>query len=429
MGERGRKEAHAADRNTRSGDCSALCGIPYGAKDLFAASGGHTTWGSPAFRDQTLAVDATAIRRLRQRGGVLVAKLAMTELAGGGRPARLGSSLQGQARNPWDPSRYAGGSSSGSAIVVAAGLLPYALGSETSGSILGPAAFSGVTGYRPTYGLIPRGGTMTLSWSLDKVGLLARSAADCATVMQALCNADGHRGRSTPDGRRAPLQHLPAGETNFILKTIRIAFAALGIEEAAPSTRPALVAGLSEFRSIVPHLVDLGLPRTIPYDRALETIMTTEAAIGFREELLQGSFHGMDARQLSTLQGGLHVTAGDYFAALEIRESVRTAFAELFERVGAILAVSRTTVAPRLDEPASSPSSTSIADMLTSAANLAGLPGVGFPCGLSAEGLPVGLQLVGPRGSDLLLLRLVSAYQRVTEHHKRHPADTRKDER
>src|SRR5579859_6056691 len=147
--ERARREAAAADRRLSLGDAPVLCGIPYGAKDLLAARGGPTTWGAPPFRDQVFDYDATVISRLKRQGAVLAAKLSLVELVGAARPSQPGASLQGSGRNPWDTSRYSGGSSSGSAACVAAGLLPFALGSETGGSIGGPAAFCGVTGVRP----------------------------------------------------------------------------------------------------------------------------------------------------------------------------------------------------------------------------------------------------------------------------------------
>src|SRR5262245_22517975 len=156
-----------------AGDAPILAGIPYGAKDLIAARGAPTTWGSPAFRDQRFTTDATVVARLGRRGAVLAAKTTLPEFAGGGRPRVPGASIHGSGRNPWDPSRYSGGSSMGSGIVVASGLVPYALGSETAGSILSPATHCGVTGLRPTYGLVPRTGAMALSWTLDKIGVMA----------------------------------------------------------------------------------------------------------------------------------------------------------------------------------------------------------------------------------------------------------------
>src|SRR5438067_3447780 len=201
--ERALAEAARADR-TRGSARSSLHGVPYGAKDLVAAQGAPTTWGAPPYRDQRFSEDATAVARLRRAGAVLAAKLAMVELAGGGGYRYPSASLQGPGRNPWDTGRWSGGSSSGSGAAVAAGLVPWAIGSETSGSIGTPAAFCGVTGLRPTYGLVRRPGAMALSWTLDKLGPMGRTAEDCGIALAAMSGADP--ADPTTSGKRfAPL--------------------------------------------------------------------------------------------------------------------------------------------------------------------------------------------------------------------------------
>src|SRR5579864_8952067 len=167
-----------------------LQGIPYGAKDLLAVKGHPTTWGAPPLAAQVFDEDALIIEKLRKAGAILVGKLAMVELAGGGGYRVASASLQGPGLNPWDRSRWSGGSSSGSAAATAAGLVTFALGSETSGSIITPAAFCGITGLRPTYGLVSRRGAMALSWTLDKIGALCRTAEDCALVLHAIAGSD-----------------------------------------------------------------------------------------------------------------------------------------------------------------------------------------------------------------------------------------------
>src|SRR5580704_3327799 len=167
-----------------------LQGIPYGAKDLLAVKGKPTTWGARPFANQVFNEDAQVIQKLNKTGAILAGKLAMVELAGGGNYRLASASLTGPGLNPWDRTRWSGGSSSGSAAAVAAGLLPFALGSETSGSIITPAAFCGVTGLRPTYGLVSRRGAMALSWTLDKIGPICRSAEDCALVLRVIAGSD-----------------------------------------------------------------------------------------------------------------------------------------------------------------------------------------------------------------------------------------------
>src|SRR5215471_4907933 len=167
-----------------------LQGIPYAAKDLLAVKGKPTTWGARPFAAQVFDEDARVIQNLNKTGAILIGKLAMVELAGGGGYRSAAASMFGPGLNPWDQTRWSGGSSSGSGSAVAAGLVPFALGSETNGSILTPAAFCGVTGLRPTYGLVSRHGAMPLSWTLDKIGPLCRSAEDCAHVLRVIAGND-----------------------------------------------------------------------------------------------------------------------------------------------------------------------------------------------------------------------------------------------
>src|SRR5882724_9234235 len=177
------KQAHAAQKEIAAGKYrGALHGIPYAAKDLLAVKGYPTTWGARPYADQRIDTDATVIKKLEAAGAVLLGKAAMIELAGGLGYRYPSASATGAARNPWNRERWTCGSSSGSAAIVAAGLAPFAIGSETWGSILCPSSHCGVTGLRPTYGRVSRHGAMALSYTLDKVGPLARSAEDCALI-------------------------------------------------------------------------------------------------------------------------------------------------------------------------------------------------------------------------------------------------------
>src|SRR5579859_2181957 len=189
--ERAVKKAKSADDDIkRDRFRSPLLGIPFGAKDLLSLAGVPTTWGAKPYAAQVFDYDATVLQKLDKVGAVLIGKLSMVELAGGGGYRFPAASLFGPGINPWDRSRWSGGSSSGSGSAVAAGLVPFAIGSETSGSILTPSAFCGITGLRPTYGLVSRHGAMALSWTLDKIGPMARSAADCALVLAAIAGPD-----------------------------------------------------------------------------------------------------------------------------------------------------------------------------------------------------------------------------------------------
>src|ERR1700694_1677747 len=185
MPDRALREARAADDDlARGNDRGPLHGIPYGVKDLLAARGAPTTWGAAPFRHQQFDYDATAVEKLGQAGAVLLGKLAMIELAGGMNYNQADASFTGPCKTPWSLEHWSGGSSSGSGASVSAGLVAFALGSETSGSILNPSSYCGVTGLRPTYGRVSRFGAMALSWTLDKVGPICRTAAAAPTVFR-----------------------------------------------------------------------------------------------------------------------------------------------------------------------------------------------------------------------------------------------------
>src|SRR5258706_12062429 len=177
-----------------------LMGIPFGAKDLLSLAGVPTSWGAKPYAGQVFDYDAAALKKLDKAGAVLIGKLAMVELAGGGGYRYAAASLTGPGINPWDRGCWSGGSSSGSGSAVAAGLVPFALGSETSGSIVTPSAFCGVTGLRPTFGLVSRFGAMALSWTLDKIGPMCRTAEDCGLVLQVIAGGDSQDPGSAGEG-------------------------------------------------------------------------------------------------------------------------------------------------------------------------------------------------------------------------------------
>ena len=431
--ERALAEAARADRTRRSAR-SSLHGVPYGAKDLVAAQGAPTTWGAPPYRDQRFSEDATAVARLRRAGAVLAAKLAMVELAGGGGYRYPSASLQGPGRNPWDTGRWSGGSSSGSGAAVAAGLVPWAIGSETSGSIGTPAAFCGVTGLRPTYGLVSRHGAMALSWTLDKLGPMARSAEDCGIALQALAGPD--RSDPTTSGRRfAPLK---GREATGAVRRARLGLAEEDLGHATPEAKRALERGLAELRRIVPTVTRAVLPTDFPYAAMVGTVFGAEGATIFAELIDSGRVDELvDKRQAAGLTQGADIRARDYLKAQRLRAILIERFRALFESVDVIAGPGRTSTAPAIDTALDSrpPGSGSLATpaktdapgpgntALIPAGNLAGLPAVFFPCGFGTDGLPVGLQIVGPPFSEPLLVAIVAAYQRETGHHLKRPKD------
>lgn len=421
-------EARLADRALARGTArSALIGIPYGAKDLLAAVGAPTTWGAPPLAEQTFAEDAGAIQKLRRSGAVLAAKLAMVELAGGGGYRYPSASLHGPGLNPWDTGRWSGGSSSGSGSAVGAGLVPFALGSETSGSIGTPAAYCGVTGLRPTYGLVTRRGAMALSWTLDKIGPMARTAEDCGIVLEAIAGPDA--GDASVSGRR--FRRLDRRRSAAAIKGVRVGYSGDELALATPEARRALQRGIAEFRRVLKlRTVTAALPEGFPYGPLVSTVHAAEGASIFAELIEGGRWEELrDARQKAGLREALEIRARDYLRAMRLRTVLQGRLRELFRDVDVLLSFGRNTTAtpvgaaldaavPATGTPQRPPGNAA----LIAAGNLAGLPAIFFPCGFGTDGLPVGLQLVGPPFSEPLLVALAEAYQRETGHHLKRPA-------
>jgi aspartyl-tRNA(Asn)/glutamyl-tRNA(Gln) amidotransferase subunit A len=356
---------------------------------------------------------------------VLTGKLAMVELAGGGGYRLAAASLTGPGLNPWDRTRWSGGSSSGSAAAVAAGLVTFAIGSETSGSILTPASFCGVTALRPTYGLVSRYGAMALSWTLDKLGPFAHSAEDCGLILHAIAGGDdkdpGSAGKSF---YYAPQYARP-------MKELRIGYAPADYaERAAAAARPAFDAALEALRSAGAQLVETKLPE-FPYEQVLWTILNAEQGAVLEPLIASGKVEELaDQAQIAGLKASLEVSAKDYLKAMRIRRAIQKAFREMFAGLDALVAPGRSGPAPRIDEPlmgggiagASAPAAPAVGfSGLIPAGNLAGLPALALPCGF-AGGLPVALQLVGAPFSENLLLAIGKEYQGRTDWHRKRPA-------
>ncbi len=416
------RKAKDADRELKRGRTrGVLQGIPYAVKDLMSVAGKRTTWGAKPYAEQVLDVTATPIAKLAKSGAALCGKLAMVELAGGGGYRYAKASLTGPGLNPWDRTKWAGGSSSGTAAAVAAGLVPFALGSETNGSIVTPAAFCGVTALRPTYGLVSRYGSMALAWTLDKIGPFARSAEDCGQILDKISGGDSQDPGSAGRGFYYRPELTPA------LKEMRLGFAIEDVEEAADAPlRPVLLEALTNLRDLGVQMKPASLP-DYPYGALVSTIISAEGSNVFRELIESGQVDQLaDARQIAGLRAGLEVTASDYLHAMRIRRDIQAKFAELFREFDILVAPARFSTAPPVEEPLDRPSGRTPAGQnrglrsLIPAGNLAGLPALVLPCGF-AEGLPVAIQLVGRPFSENSLLRIGREYQRQTSWHKRIP--------
>jgi aspartyl-tRNA(Asn)/glutamyl-tRNA(Gln) amidotransferase subunit A len=399
-----------------------LQGIPYAVKDLISVAKQITTWGAKPYAAQVFDYDATVVKRLAKTGAILIGKLAMVELAGGGGYNTAGASLFGPGLNPWDRTRWSGGSSSGSATAVAAAMVPYALGSETSGSIITPSSFCGVTGLRPTYGLVSRYGAMALSWTMDKIGPICRTAEDCGLVLQTIAGSDNN----DPGSAGKSFYYAPQFVRPF--KDIRIGYAPVDFEEwADPAARPALKAALDVIRGIGVQLVESKLPN-LPYGPTTSMVIASEAASIFEPLIRSDKVDQLaDKEQIGGLKAALDIPALDYLKAMRVRRLIQQGFRDVLTTLDILVAPARYGVAPNASEPldrgAYNPSPAPKEPgfrALIPGGNLAGLPALSIPCGF-ANGLPVALQLVARPFNENLILAIGREFQKQTDWHRRRP--------
>jgi aspartyl-tRNA(Asn)/glutamyl-tRNA(Gln) amidotransferase subunit A len=423
--ERAIRQAKTVDAEIKRGRLRGpLQGVPYGAKDLLSVAGQITTWGARPYAAQVFDYDAAAIEKLESAGAPLLGKLAMVELAGGPGYRFASASLTGPGLNPWDRTRWSGGSSSGSAIAVAAGLVPFAIGSETSGSILTPAAFCGVTALRPTYGLVSRYGAMPLSWTLDKLGPFCHSAEDCGLVLETIAGGD-HR---DPGSAGKSFYYTPQYARK--MSDLRIGFAPADFSEwPDDAARPAFQQALETMRGLGATMVETKLP-DFPYGPIVGTIISVDAASVFEPLIASGKVDELaDQKQIAGLKTGLEIPAYVYLKAMRVRRLAQEAIFKLFGDLDVLLTPARPGPAPKIDEPLNhrpdrpKPKDAGLTALIP-AGNLAGLPALSLPCGFAGE-LPVALQLAGPPLTENTLLAVGKEFQSRTDWHKRKPPGAR----
>ncbi len=410
------RDARAAEAEIKAGKIRGLLhGIPYGVKDLLATKEAPTTWGAEPYRAQQFDFDATAIVKLREAGAVLVAKLAMVELAGGMGYNHADASFTGPGRTPWNTAFWSGGSSSGPGAAVAAGLVCFAVGSETSGSILTPASYCGVTGLRPTYGLVSRHGAMALSWTLDKLGPMARSADDAALVLAAMAGPDLQDDSCL--GRRFAWNGQPSSERRW-----RIAVPKGCVEKVQDAVRENFEAALRALGTRVEVTRDVEWP-DLPWGPAVGTIVGAEGASAFRELIESGEVAKL--RCPADRAGGyasLLTPAVDYLHAMRLRRPMRAAMAELFTRFDAVATPGRASVAYPADQDFESiyPGISGGRPVIP-AGNLTGLPASALPSGFGDNGLPTSIAFLGAAFGERALAELGCALQSRSDWHTRRP--------
>lgn len=413
MHDRALREARSADKEIASGTIRGpLHGVPFGAKDLLAAVGAPTTWGAAPYRNQIFDYDATAVKKLTAAGAVLCAKLAMVELAGGFGYNDADASFTGPGRTPWNRAYWSGGSSSGPGAAVAAGLVGFAIGSETNGSIMVPAAFCGVSGLRPTYGRVSRHGAMALMWTSDKLGPMCRSARDAEVVLRAISGQD-------PNDKTSRTRPFP-------MVTGRKPKVAV-MKNATGKTMPAVAHNfeaslkvLEEFCEIVP---DFEIPDG-PYGAVFDAIFNGECAAAFRDLIESGR-----SRELQSADdriGGYQVygsLAVDYVDGIRRRTILNERLTRAITPYDAIVYPTLPTVAYPVGIPFDKayPEEYSGEVQLGSPGNLAGLPSISVPNGFGEHGLPTGLAFMGRAWGEAQLAQIAKGYQARTHFHLERP--------
>ena len=411
--ERALAEARAVEKDLAAGKRRGpLQGIPYGVKDVLAARGAPTTWGCRLFENQTFDEDATVVRRLKEAGAVLVAKLSMIELAGAFGYDSASAASTGPAKNPWDPTRWTCGSSSGSAAATAAGLVGFAIGSETWGSIICPSAFCGVSGLRPTYGRVPRTGAMALSWTMDKLGPMARSAEDCQLVLGVIAGADPDDPSSVSSP--ADLKASPVAR-EFRLGIVRPEVPVWPDEEAHLAFEDAL-----RLLARLGCKIDEAKLPDLPFEEVAGIVIGSESVAAFRPLLTSEKIDqliGSGAR--SALPASRSISGADYVRAMQARRIMQRELDKLFVKFDLLVAPAADFVATPLD--ANLEQAFASQDPLGAAGNLAGLPALSVPCGFTRAGLPVGMQIIGRPLEERRILALGRLYQGRTSWQSKRP--------
>lgn len=428
-------QARKADERLGRGAAPALCGIPMGLKDILSTRGVPTTCASRILEGYVPQFNATVVDRLLNDGAVLVGKTNMDEFA-------MGSSNENSAffptRNPWDLTRVPGGSSGGSAAAVASGLVTFAIGTDTGGSIRQPAALTGTVGFKPTYGRVSRYGLVAFGSSLDQPGPITRSVSDAAIVLQTLAGSDPQDSTSIDAPVPGYLASMREGVRGVRLGVPEEYFA----EGMSAGMRSALDNALDVYRNLGATLHSVSLPMT---DYALSTyyvISPAEAMANLAR--FDGVRYGLSQRgedvwemfsktreagfgaevKRRVLLGTYVLSAGYYDAyyvkAQRVRTLVRRDFETMFKSVDALVAPTTPTPAFRLGEKLADPLEMYLNDVYTVPASIAGIPAISIPCGFE-EGLPVGLQVMGPALAEDLILRVAHAFEQSSDFHLAHP--------
>ncbi len=430
-------QARAADARIAAGQGGGLTGIPLAQKDIFCAQGWRTTCGSKMLGNFVSPYDATVIERFNAAGAVILGKTNMDEFAMG---SSNETSYFGAVKNPWDVTRVSGGSSGGSAAAVAAQMAPAATGTDTGGSIRQPAAMCNLTGLKPTYGVVSRYGMIAYASSLDQGGPMAQTAEDCALLLNVMAGFDERDSTSLERPGEDYTRDLEMPLTGLRIGLPKEFFG----EGCDAGVMQRIEAAIADYRKLGAETVEVSLPNMKLAVPAYYVIAPAEASSNLsRYDGVRYGYRAPDYADLNDMyaksraQGfgdevkrriliGTYVLSHGYYDAYylqaqRIRRLIANDFVAAFRQCDVILGPTSPTTAFRLGEKTDDPVQMYLSDIYTIAVNLAGLPGVSLPCGL-ADGLPVGLQLIGDYFSEARLLNVAHRYQQATEWHRLRPA-------
>lgn len=397
-----------------------LHGVPISLKDIVVTNGVRTTCGSKVLRNYIPDYDATIVERLRASGAIIVGKTNLHEFA-------LGTTTvnphYGATRNPWDTERISGGSSGGSAAALAASLCFGSIGTDTGGSIRIPSAFCGTVGLKPTFGRVSRFGVIPLSWSLDHVGPMAKTVKDTALMLQVISGWDVR----DPTSRRVPVPNY-SDVLDGDVRGLKVGIAEeLFLDNVSEPVKQASDEALKAIQNLGVHFEEIRLPNLKYVPAIYNNILLPEAA-SYHERYMKTNASDYSDRVRSRLQLGKLIPATDYLKAQRARRRLQEDFKKAFEKVDLMLGPTVPIAANKIGEVdidihSVKKSLRSVHLHLTRPFNLTGLPALSMPCGFTADGLPIGLQIVGNSFDESTLLRLAYAYEQATPWHTRRPID------
>ena len=432
------KQAEQVQKKINSGELkSPLAGVPMAVKDNISTKGLFTTCASKMLENYRPIYNATVIDRLEKEGALIVGKLNMDEFAMG---STSETSYFGAVKNPWDTSRVPGGSSGGAAAAVAAQEVYYTLGSDTGGSIRQPASFCGVTGIKPTYGSVSRYGLIAYASSLDQIGPLARSAEDCAAVLSII---SGYDENDSTCMNKEPFNFTDALTAD--VKGMKIGIPSNYFSEGIePEVKARILEAAKKFEEMGAEIEEFSLDLTQYAIPAYYIIASAEASSNLsRYDGVKYGYRPKDIDDLASLYvrarsegfgaevkrrimlGSFVLSSGYYDAyykkALQVKTLIKREFDKAFEKYDAIISPAAPTTALKLGQSLSDPLKMYLGDIYTVSLNIAGLPGIVFPCGFDSNNLPVGLQLIGKHFDEKTLIRAAYSFQQATDFHKQSP--------